>query len=101
MFLINARQAEEADMGFIFRKVHKPEVKKKAPEPVTNGLISPLLVNGSHEPGPLLVNGYRGRSLEDESMTSQDSTEHNISLNDSLLGGEILEGGQCVDVDKL
>ena len=80
-------------MGFIFRKVHKPEVKEKVPESVTNGLASPLLVHGSLEAGPVLVNGYGGGILEDEAMASQDSSEQTISLDASLLGAEGLEEG--------
>lgn len=80
-------------MGFIFRKVHKPEVKEKVSEPVTNGLISPLLDHSGHEPKPVLINGYGGGSLEDEAMTSQDSSEQTISLDASLLGAEGLEEG--------
>ena len=82
-------------MGFIFRKVHKPEMKDKVTESVTNGLTSPLLVHGSFEPEPepVLVNGFGGGSLEDEAMASQDSSEQTISLDASLLGAEGLEEG--------
>lgn len=87
---IIAHQAEEADMGFIFRKVHKSAVEPKVVESLPNGVIQPLLVNGTHEPKPILMNGYGGGgeqdSVEEEAMMSQDTTETSISFDASLLG---------------
>lgn len=79
-------------MGFIFRKVHKPETEDECLKPIPNGVGQSLLVNGGHEPETIMVNGL-GENLEDEGTLSQDSTEQNLSLDASLLVGEELEEG--------
>ena len=127
MILINAHQVEEADMGFIFRKVHKPSPEKKGLTPTSNGVLQSPLLNGSRvepelvlspsetgrglgtrlEPEPVLLNGHGDDiiNVEDDDAvnlnTSQDSTEQSVSLDASLLrdcGGEL--GGEDFEEGK-
>lgn len=124
MFLINAHQVEEADMGFIFRKVSKPSAEKKSLTPTSNGVLQPPLLNGSRvepelmlsphetvrdhstrlepEPEPILVNGH-GEDIvnidDDDAVDANTSQDSIVSLDTSLVGGELggeeLEEGNC------
>lgn len=122
MFLINTHQVEEADMGFIFRKVSKPSTEKKGLTPTSNGVLQPPLLNGSRlepelivsspkaESGmgidpstrldqdskPLLVNGH-GEDIitvddDDDVIDANTSQESVASLDTSLVRGEL--GGE-------
>ncbi len=59
-FPINAHyQVEEADMGFIFRKVSKPSTEKKGLTPTSNGVLHPPLLNGSHVEPELILSAHK------------------------------------------
>ena len=62
-------------------------MEEKVKEPLPNGVVQPLLVNGRHDSEPVLMNGYGDEVFDEEAMFSQDSTEPSISLDASLLGG--------------
>ena len=81
-------------MGFIFRKVSKPSVEKKGLTPTSNGVVQPLLLNGSRVEPELILSSHK---IETERVDTVDlSTRLEAGPQPILINGH---GEDIIAVD--